>query len=466
MTDQVTIGVASLTKLSGKTTLSQGPHAISPQDRNRKEHCHFARRPRIHRDTFMATWPSFEIKKPTLEQLEELYTKVKSSDLPYNRVETVAQAFAYLANDGLSASEKGLSVSANKIHDLEQALFENWPDCLKEATVREQKRERDRIFKRRKRNADKEFMESIEARLLRWEKAFPLLLSTENAQTSRSQGTNYSESADVVANAPYQSAISDFVDSDLCATPTDLDTLLGLDLPKQISFSLEDCIPTAQGGQPATSILLAKELLGRVHLLDSTLVCTDEELNQNTLIQAALYGWQAVFENKVTICPLWKILSIFDQHAKRRNGIVTHMAFLHAIHSLSISLCANGALPTWYRPRPTQIAFPHDSFLDYFPWPGLRERLVVWGQPAITDDFWNLYIACCHFIWPFPNSEAYERNAESGRYRFSELYKACLEDLRSYTLDHRFFAKYPEVYEDVAPFMVNWYRVPADGIGR
>lgn len=242
-------------------------------------------------------------------------------------------------------------------------------------TQREQKRERDRIFKRRKRNADKEFMESIEARLLRWEKAFPLLLSTENAQTSRSQGTDYSESAEVVANAPYQSAISDFVGSDLCATPTDLDTLLGLDLSKQISFNLEDRIPTAQGGQPATSILLAKELLGRVHLLDSTLVCTDEELNQNTLIQAALYGWQAVFENRVTICPLWKILSIFDQHAKRRNGIVTHIAFLHAIHSISIvnnssgfwgfieliitqSLCANGTLPTWYRPRYANLQLP------------------------------------------------------------------------------------------------------------
>lgn len=83
----------------------------------------------------MATWPPFGIKKPTPEQLEELYTKVRSSDLPYNRVETVAQPFAYLANEGLSASGKGLSIFPNNIHDLERALFENWPDCLKEATV-------------------------------------------------------------------------------------------------------------------------------------------------------------------------------------------------------------------------------------------------------------------------------------------------------------------------------------------
>ncbi|KAH7311259.1 hypothetical protein B0I35DRAFT_437804 [Stachybotrys elegans] len=357
-------------------------------------------------------------------------------------------------------------------------------------TQREQKRERDRIRKRRKRSADSEFIKSIESRLLRWEKALPLLLGPENSEGSESAEAAGDESIipelrtgsdlgvtacdlaaaeddalDLLHANENQSTISELPTGPGCVTATDFDTFLGPQVINRASLNFDDPIAAVQGyllDQPTTflasgqnSLLLAKEVLGRVQLLDSGLVCTDEEMNQDTLIQGTLHGWQSVFERKGVFCPLWSIISTFDRYAKPKHGIVTHMAFLYAAHTLSISLCAKGSLPIWYRPRPTQIAFSHDSFIDYFLWPGLRERLVL-GQPAITDDFWDLYMSCCQFIWPFPSSEAYERNAETGRYRFSELYKTYLEDLKNYTLDHRFFTKYPAVYEDVAPYMVGW----------
>lgn len=74
----------------------------------------------------------------------------------------------------------------------------------------------------------------------------------------------------------------------------------------------------------------AIEILGSVHALHPSQVCSDDHLNQDILIRAILEGWHTL-QNK-NDDPLWGIIRKMDASINIRSGPTTRLAMLRGIH--------------------------------------------------------------------------------------------------------------------------------------
>lgn len=77
----------------------------------------------------------------------------------------------------------------------------------------------------------------------------------------------------------------------------------------------------------------AVQILGSVHSLDPSQVCSDNHLNQNILIRAILEGWH-ILQYKNNVCPLWVIIREIDASINIRSGLATRLSMLRRIHQL------------------------------------------------------------------------------------------------------------------------------------
>jgi hypothetical protein len=82
--------------------------------------------------------------------------------------------------------------------------------------------------------------------------------------------------------------------------------------------------------------------------------------------------------------------------------------------------------------------------------PGLRERLVLSEKRILSDSFWHYFARCFCFHWPYDFTEAYNINL-AGQVRFSGAFLNYLQDIQNWRMDQRFFAAFPELYDDIIP---------------
>jgi hypothetical protein len=88
-----------------------------------------------------------------------------------------------------------------------------------------------------------------------------------------------------------------------------------------------------RGGKVMNYSRQAVQILGSVHTLDPSRVCTDDQKNQNILIRAILEGWH-ILQYKNNVCPLWVIIREIDVSINIRSGLATRLTMLRGIHQL------------------------------------------------------------------------------------------------------------------------------------
>ncbi|KAL5351641.1 hypothetical protein ACLOAV_003501 [Pseudogymnoascus australis] len=182
-------------------------------------------------------------------------------------------------------------------------------------------------------------------------------------------------------------------------------------------------------------------------------VILHEQANEDFLIRAILYGWETV-ECQHTICPLRRTLRRIDDLIFRDSSDITRLVMLATIYKMLICQVKAESyreLPQWYRPRPTQQKIPHDYVMDYFAWPGLRERLVLSEKYVLTEDFWQTFAQSFRFHWPYGFGEAFDKDKKSGYIRFSGTFCNHLQEIRHWRMDDGFLEMFPEFYDDITP---------------
>ncbi|KAI5867469.1 hypothetical protein GGS23DRAFT_548528 [Durotheca rogersii] len=191
--------------------------------------------------------------------------------------------------------------------------------------------------------------------------------------------------------------------------------------------------------------------LEHVQQFHKAAVCTDDRLNQDVLICAVTEGWDAA-ESRGKLCPLWKILRLSDRLIFQRSSQVTRLVMLRMIHHMLLfKVCRRrlDQLPPWYRPRPTQTMFAHDGIIDFFVWPGMRERLVLSKANQLTNDFWECFSRNFRFLWPYPFEDIYALDFSTGRFYFSALFEKQLLELTTWQMERQFFLSFPEFGDDI-----------------
>jgi len=93
-------------------------------------------------------------------------------------------------------------------------------------------------------------------------------------------------------------------------------------------------------------------------------------------------------------------------------------------------------------------AIAHSYAIDFFAWPGVRERFVFAQHRYCSNSFWHLFNSCLHILWPYELRDCYSRNATTGHYSISSSFDKRLFDINAWTMSDEIFKKWPEFYSD------------------
>ncbi|KAF7553562.1 hypothetical protein G7Z17_g3529 [Cylindrodendrum hubeiense] len=222
-----------------------------------------------------------------------------------------------------------------------------------------------------------------------------------------------------------------------------------------------DCLATSPTVDDTNSIpsniwRTANEVLGQKEMLCRNTLQLEDELFEDTPIRAILEGWDVVATG-AGLPPLWNRLRQIDELQFRDCGDTERLAIMSTMHRMLRHRADStdekwAKLPPWLLSRPSQ-SLPHSSAIDFFVWPGVRERFVFSQHQYCSNSFWKIFVECFRISWPFEFRDCYKRNTRTGRYSISPEFMDCIWDINSWTMTADFFGTFPEMYSDIPSFM-------------
>ncbi|KAF8851329.1 hypothetical protein BDZ45DRAFT_539937, partial [Acephala macrosclerotiorum] len=201
----------------------------------------------------------------------------------------------------------------------------------------------------------------------------------------------------------------------------------------------------------------ANETLTRPVPCSASVDRVEEAMMDDTPIRALLEGWEAVVERAGgKLPPSWAKLRRIDETLFARCAPVERLAIMRMMHKMIRHDTAPSAekqarLPSWYSKRPSQ-AIAHSYAIDYFAWPGIRERFVFHQHRYCSNVFWDLFCDGLHVLWPFEFRDCYTRNIQTGQYKLSQGFEDRISDINAWTMGPGMFEKWPEFYSDIPTF--------------
>ncbi|KAH7007095.1 hypothetical protein EDB80DRAFT_578061 [Ilyonectria destructans] len=215
--------------------------------------------------------------------------------------------------------------------------------------------------------------------------------------------------------------------------------------------------PIIDDVNPSPSIWrTANEVLGQKEMLCRNTLQLEDELFEDTPIRTILEGWDVVAAG-AGLPPLWNRLRQIDELQFRDCGDTERLAIMSTMHRMLRHRAEAtdeqwAKLPPWLLSRPSQ-SLPHSSAIDFFVWPGVRERFVFSQHQYCSNSFWKIFVECFRISWPFEFRDCYKRNTRTGRYSISPEFMDCIWDINSWTMTADFFGTFPEMYSDIPSFM-------------
>ncbi|KAF4435365.1 hypothetical protein F53441_13537 [Fusarium austroafricanum] len=198
------------------------------------------------------------------------------------------------------------------------------------------------------------------------------------------------------------------------------------------------------------------EVLVRPTKLSPKEIAIEEYNAEDVAVQAVLEGWDNV-ERAGKMTPTWRKLRRADELCFTTCPQVERLAAIRICHLLITyhgdpTMARRETLPKWYWNRPSQ-ALPHSYGIDFFVWPGLRERLIFSQHQYCTNSFWELLQTNFKILWQDSFQDTFYHNAHTGKYHISPLFEQRIRDINAWTMSTDFFTHFPELSEDIPEFM-------------
>ncbi|KPI35742.1 uncharacterized protein AB675_1292 [Cyphellophora attinorum] len=220
--------------------------------------------------------------------------------------------------------------------------------------------------------------------------------------------------------------------------------------------------------QLASSIIKRKDLDGRYWFLAGTLLshlrktrgeyplstASDEDI----VIRAIFEGWSAVIE-RYPLDRGFQWLKELDENiyfSGTAEGRLVHLrnSRLQFLHQMQPDAGWNHALPEFFAPGPLQQNMEHDPLIEYFPWPGFRERVLFSPRRYATDQFMGALAQNARFEWPYDPHDVFIKDPVSGLYSYSATFQQKVMDFSCYTVKESFFDCFPELRQDIPQYGV------------
>lgn len=199
----------------------------------------------------------------------------------------------------------------------------------------------------------------------------------------------------------------------------------------------------------------ANEVLSeRFDWTENVLPATDA-MADDVPIRALLEGWDAV-EQRGNLHPSWQILRRIDETLFATCPQTERLAILRAMHTLLQFHTESTSeryqrLPPWYMRRPSQT-IAHSYAIDFFAWPGIRERFIFGEHNYCQNEFWHLFCKSFRLLWPYEFRDCYTREVETGLYKVSTNFDQRLTDIKCWTMGPDIFNRFPELHSDMPSY--------------
>ncbi|KAL2208074.1 hypothetical protein CC79DRAFT_1357587 [Sarocladium strictum] len=199
----------------------------------------------------------------------------------------------------------------------------------------------------------------------------------------------------------------------------------------------------------------ANTALGKSTMLSPTQLVIEDFTSEDTPIRVVLDGWDSVVKaGKMSLS--WRKLRQIDEACFATCGAVERLGILRTMHLLityhgdpSQERCEK--VPRWLWARPSQM-LPHSYAIDFFVWPGLRERFIFAQHRYCTNIFWNLFRHSIRLNIPLDLEDCYQVDDDTGRYVFSPGFDSYLRGINTWRMKTDFFAEFPELVGDIPVF--------------
>ncbi|KAJ5798941.1 uncharacterized protein N7503_006446 [Penicillium pulvis] len=100
-------------------------------------------------------------------------------------------------------------------------------------------------------------------------------------------------------------------------------------------------------------------------------------------------------------------------------------------------------LPEWLTPRPTQLFTPHPVWIDYIPWPRMRDRLATSHRDYPFENWFIPFTRGMSLNWPYEATDCLLSAGDSDELLINPVFERHMRNLNNWTLGTLFAETYP-----------------------
>ncbi|KAJ5082424.1 hypothetical protein N7532_011467 [Penicillium argentinense] len=104
-------------------------------------------------------------------------------------------------------------------------------------------------------------------------------------------------------------------------------------------------------------------------------------------------------------------------------------------------------LPEWLTPRPTQLLSPHPAWMDYVPWPRMRDRLATSHQDYPFENWFIPFTRGLSVNWPYEATDCLLSAGDSEELLINPVFERHMRNLTNWSLGPMFAEAYPNLVD-------------------
>jgi hypothetical protein len=104
-------------------------------------------------------------------------------------------------------------------------------------------------------------------------------------------------------------------------------------------------------------------------------------------------------------------------------------------------------LPHWLTPRASQIFTPHPAWMDYLPWPGMRDRMICNYKDYDFSNWFIPYTTTISVNWPYDATDSLLSTPDSDELMINPVFESHMRNLNNWSLGPAFEKAYPHLVD-------------------
>jgi hypothetical protein len=122
-------------------------------------------------------------------------------------------------------------------------------------------------------------------------------------------------------------------------------------------------------------------------------------------------------------------------------------------------------MPEWMTPRPSQLFTPHPAWIEFLPWPKMRDKLVSNYQDYAFENWFIPYTSTLSVNWPYEPTDCLLSTSENEELTINPVFERHVMRLENWSLGPAFTKAHPAMANTVR-IKSDEKRSLADGLGH